>query len=933
MQSRQKADQAFTAFAAARAMPVLAAILSLTLSACGSDSEGADAPPAPPQGDATPPVVSITSPVSGSTVTSPVTIVASASDASGISLVRFLADGTLIGEVDSQPYQVNWAASAGSHSVTVEAVDGSDAGNTGSATASYAVTEQTSGVPAAGQWQDQDFSVVHEVGPGKQYEELSDVPWETIAPDTLIRVYWRSEPYRAKWVLNTAGTMSSPVVVVGMPNGDQLPAISGEDAITRSQLSYLNQERSIVKVGGSTVPSEDLAEWIFVENLDIHGANSSNGFRGSDGQTQAYASNAASIHVQVGRNIYIRNNILRDSGNGLFSGYQAAQLVISGNRFEDNGNVGSGSQHNSYTESDGIIYEYNYFRPLRSGALGNNLKDRSAGTVIRYNWIESGSRELDLVDSDHANLYNAATYRETFVYGNILIEPATSSNGNVVHYGGDLSGREATYRKGTLHFYNNTIVSYRSDQTVLFGMSTNDEAADARNNLFYSPEGGNTLAITSGRGLIDLRGNWLQSGWSPSSEALTGTVNDGGNVEGASPGFADEGAMDFRLADGSSAIDAGVALAQATAANPVSLQYRQHQSTVSRPVSGAIDAGAFESGAQNSPPPPSITTVNLPDGETGASYSEFLMADDGTLPFTWSISTGLLPDGLTLDPGTGEIAGIPVTAGARSFTVIVADANQQEDSAELVLEINTDSPPVGDSVLEDYSAATQSQSLAFISGDLSGITYVPDTNTFFLIQNNGGGLWEVDIDFNRIRTIVMNGFGDTEDIAFMSGNEFAIVDESSQLFIGSIGSSATQISAGNFQRITFDTYSGNSGYEGVAYDSNADIFYVVKESAPKRIRSFSRPATSADTTVAASTPFDANLLPAGDLSSATLDTRTGRLLILSHESHKLMDVGLDGFVHGELAMADSSQHEGVALDSSFNIYVTSEPRNYRVYAQ
>jgi hypothetical protein len=97
--------------------------------------------------------------------------------------------------------------------------------------------------------------------------------------------------------------MSSPVVVVGMPNGDQLPAISGEDAITRSQLSYLNQERSIVKVGGSTVPSEDLAEWIFVENLDIHGANSSNGFRGSDGQTQAYASNAASIHVQVGRNI------------------------------------------------------------------------------------------------------------------------------------------------------------------------------------------------------------------------------------------------------------------------------------------------------------------------------------------------------------------------------------------------------------------------------------------------------------------------------------------------------------------------------------------------------------------------------------------------------------------------------------------------------
>src|SRR5690606_32714509 len=103
---------------------------------------------------------------------------------------------------------------------------------------------------------------------------------------TLIRVHWRSEPYRAKWVLNAAGTSSSPIVVVGMPNGSQLPVISGDGAVTRAQLSFPNDERSIIKIGGSDVPGNDLAEWIFIENLDIEGANPGNSFTAADGGTE-----------------------------------------------------------------------------------------------------------------------------------------------------------------------------------------------------------------------------------------------------------------------------------------------------------------------------------------------------------------------------------------------------------------------------------------------------------------------------------------------------------------------------------------------------------------------------------------------------------------------------------------------------------------------
>ena len=70
----------------------------------------------------------------------------------------------------------------------------------------------------------------------------------------------------------------------------------------------------------------------------------------------------------------------------------------------------------------------------------------------------------------------------------------------------------------------------------------------------------------------------------------------------------------------------------------------------------------------------SITTTALPNGEVGAAYSRALAAAAGTTPFTWSISGGALPAGLTLGPATGVISGTPTASGTSNFTVRVVDA-------------------------------------------------------------------------------------------------------------------------------------------------------------------------------------------------------------------------------------------------------------------
>ena len=76
-----------------------------------------------------------------------------------------------------------------------------------------------------------------------------------------------------------------------------------------------------------------------------------------------------------------------------------------------------------------------------------------------------------------------------------------------------------------------------------------------------------------------------------------------------------------------------------------------------------------------------ITTTVVPDGAKDTPYSAQLTATGGVKPYTWSIKTGTLPTGLTIDSKTGTIYGTPNARITSSFTVQVADSDAPAQTA------------------------------------------------------------------------------------------------------------------------------------------------------------------------------------------------------------------------------------------------------------
>ncbi len=89
--------------------------------------------------------------------------------------------------------------------------------------------------------------------------------------------------------------------------------------------------------------------------------------------------------------------------------------------------------------------------------------------------------------------------------------------------------------------------------------------------------------------------------------------------------------------------------------------------------------------------PLNIALNQLPNGKAGIVYNQTVFAKGGVKPYSWQIVKGKLPEGVALNPVSGEIYGSPSRAETATFSVQVTDNVGKKAIQELTLAISTSS--------------------------------------------------------------------------------------------------------------------------------------------------------------------------------------------------------------------------------------------------
>ena len=111
---------------------------------------------------------------------------------------------------------------------------------------------------------------------------------------------------------------------------------------------------------------------------------------------------------------------------------------------------------------------------------------------------------------------------------------------------------------------------------------------------------------------------------------------------------------------------------------------------------------------------PSITTASLPASDVGATYNQTLTATGGTAPYTWAVTVGSLPTGITLS-AAGLLNGT-ITGATSSFTVKVTDNGGASATQAYTLTINPALSITTASLPQGNAGKAYSQQLALTGG-------------------------------------------------------------------------------------------------------------------------------------------------------------------------------------------------------------------------
>ena len=167
----------------------------------------------------------------------------------------------------------------------------------------------------------------------------------------------------------------------------------------------------------------------------------------------------------------------------------------------------------------------------------------------------------------------------------------------------------------------------------------------------------------------------------------------------------------------------------------------------------ATDAHSF-SGSQAysgtiASPVIAVAPATLPGATKGTAYSQTVSGSGGTAPYSFAVTAGALPAGLTLNGATGAITGTPTTVSPYNFTVTATDSTT-----------GTGAPFTASraySVTVAASSNADLSALALSSGTLSPVFAGGTTSYTAQVANGVGSITATPTVADAGATVTVNG--------------------------------------------------------------------------------------------------------------------------------------------------------------------------------
>ncbi len=205
----------------------------------------------------------------------------------------------------------------------------------------------------------------------------------------------------------------------------------------------------------------------------------------------------------------------------------------------------------------------------------------------------------------------------------------------------------------------------------------------------------------------------------------------------------------------------------------------------------------------------------------------------------------------------------------------------------------------------------------------SGMDYNPENDSLWIVEDRGGGIYEIQKRGEEILGEIRFKSEDLEGIAHNTDTGTLFVTEERKRAVLEIDKNGKLLNTIDVP-IEYEEADINYGFEGVTYDPSTGHLFIANEKNPRAILE-----VAPDGEIVNSIELD----DVEELADVSLDKETGNLIVLTQDPNLIVEFTKDGTLVDVFELTDVPSPEGFTMDNDGFLYVVSdEPQKLYVFS-